>query len=81
MWGELGLAVASEPLEITNHALGYKIDYVLTQFTMNGQDIKFNGKAKFAKLESQSQNESIEWHKNRQKAYQGSLRHFLAELV
>lgn len=78
--GEL-IAEASEPLQITNNALGYRIEYVLQHFAAKGADTKYAGSSKFYEIESTDQDQILTWRKQRRRAYNGSLRHFLAEMV
>ena len=74
-------AVASEPLEIVNRGLGYRIHFYLEAFVRRGDHLHSRGKSIFESLESQHPNEESEWRKNRRKAFYGSLRHFFIALV
>jgi len=71
-------ATASEPLLIENLALGYKLTLVLMKFAASSQKLQYNGSIKFDELPPASEKQTEEWRKNRLRAYQGSLRHFLA---
>jgi len=71
-------ATASEPLLIENLALGYKLTLVLMKFAASSQKLRYNGSIKFDELAPASEKQTEEWRKNRLRAYQGSLRHFLA---
>lgn len=70
-------AIATEPLIIENRGLGYKITYVLEYFEITDKHTRFAGIPKFDELEPDFPEELFEWKKNRLKAYEGSLRHFL----
>lgn len=69
-------AFATDLLKIENHALGYRISYLLEDFRMGDGYIYYSGKPKFDELETHSRWERKKWDKNRRKAYNGSLRHF-----
>jgi hypothetical protein len=71
-------AVACAPLTIENQALGYKLDFVLSDFVATAQSLRYAGYMKFEELEPHSQDQYQRWQKNRRRAYYGSLRHFLA---
>jgi len=71
-------ATAAEPLLIENLALGYKLTLVLMKFAASEQKLQYNGSIKFDELAPASEKQTEEWRKNRLRAYQGSLRHFLA---
>lgn len=73
-------AMASEPLLIENPALGYKLTLVLMKFAASSQKLQYNGSIKFDELAPTSEKQTDEWQKNRLRAYQGSLRHFLAAI-
>jgi len=71
-------ATAAEPLLIENLALGYKLTLVLMKFAASEQKLQYNGSIKFDELAPVSEKQAEEWRKNRLRAHQGSLRHFLA---
>ena len=75
------LAFGREPLIITNRALGYELRYVLIHFSAQGDNVRIDGKTRFSTLDHGTAEEIAVWHKNRDSAYRGSLRHFLTELV
>ncbi|MGH7495522.1 MAG: carboxypeptidase-like regulatory domain-containing protein [bacterium] len=74
------LAVARAPLIIENLALGYRLDFLLTDFVATSQNLRYAGYTRFEELVPQSPEQNRSWQKNRQRAYQGSLRHFLATI-
>jgi hypothetical protein len=65
-------------LEIENPALGYKIKYLLTNFTFNTntREINYEGPALFTEMEGTPKQEH-HWQENRKQAYEGSMMHFL----
>ncbi len=74
-------ATARAPLHIENRALGYAIDYVVESFSFDGTYIRVSAKPRFSALEPRSDQESEFWTSSRQRAYRGSLRHFLVALI
>ncbi len=79
------LTASSEDfLEIENDALGYKIKYLLTNFIKTGNsnlnDVQFGGPALFREIKG-SPAQQKRWQKNRAKAYEGSMMHFLRCLL
>ncbi|QHT70977.1 TonB-dependent receptor plug domain-containing protein [Rhodocytophaga rosea] len=74
-------ASATAPLEIVNKALGYKLWFFLKRFEAEGNQGLFVGETKFEEITPTNSKEKERWEKNRQKAYAGSIRHFLRSLV
>lgn len=74
-------AKASQPLIIENPELGYKITYILYDFVKDADEVQYSGDIFFEEEVSSSKKQSKQWNKNRQKAYKGSLRHFLNTLA
>ena len=72
---------AKDILFIENNALGYRIAYLLEEFTFeNG--LKMNlGKARYTELETKSRKRYRKWEIEREKAYFGSTHHFLNALI
>ena len=79
--GEYFSAKASQPLRIENSELGYRITYILDDFEIDGTEVRFAGDHFFEEIDSKSKRQLKKWNKNRQKAYNGSLRHFLKTLT
>ena len=73
-------AKASQPLQIENPELGYRITYLLDDFEIDGTEVRFAGDHYFEAMNSKSKRQIKKWNKNRQKAYNGSLRHLLKTL-
>lgn len=71
-------AYSGEPLIIENRALGYKITYVLEYFAI---DYKYNYSSYygFTSFEDMSKKDKVKkrWAREREKAYYGSLQHFI----
>ena len=74
--GELR-ALAPEPLEIENRALGYRVKYFLKDFSATPQRTRYDGEPLYEELIPASAEESAEWEANRRQAFIGSFRHFL----
>ena len=70
-------AQASQPLQIENPGLGYKITYLLDNFEIEDQEVRYSGDLFFEEANTSSKRQKSKWKKNRQKAFKGSLRHFL----
>jgi len=68
-------------LYVQNRALGYRIGYLLEEFRFeNG--LKLNiGSAKFQELEVKSRKRYTKWEIARDKAYNGSVQHFLNAMI
>lgn len=71
-------ATADEMLIVTNKQLGYRLKYVLVQFTYNSDkgSVLFEGFPAFEELHG-SADEEAQWKANRRQAYYGSIRHFM----
>jgi len=70
-------ATADEPLELINKSLGYSIKYILIDFELTSDYVRYSGYPFFTELKSKSENELKKWRNNRAKTFSGSLRHFL----
>lgn len=77
-WRKLN-AFSKEPLIVLNKALGYRIIVDLEGFEWNlrNKTGSFFTYLRFEELEPRNSTERETWDKNREKAYKGSLRHFL----
>jgi len=73
---------SSDILEVENNALGYKLKYVLTDFTddRNINKVTYKGLVLFEKLPG-DKNQQRKWKKNRLQAYNGSVMHFLRSVL
>ncbi|MDO1447935.1 carboxypeptidase-like regulatory domain-containing protein [Rhodocytophaga aerolata] len=74
-------ATATQPLEIENRALGYKLIYYLKQFELSKTGALYLGETKFEELKAENTREEQRWKKNRRDAYMGSIRHFFKSLI
>ncbi|WP_462255379.1 carboxypeptidase-like regulatory domain-containing protein [Ferruginibacter sp.] len=74
--------LATEPLEITNEALGYTIKYTVDSFTYeyNTQVSLYTGYSLFTEMQTADTAKQNVWVAARQKAYKGSLLHFMRSL-
>ena len=74
-------AVASQPLQIINKSLGYKITYFMYNFERTNSLTSFKGLASFQELVPEDTRQERRWNRNRVEAYEGSIKHFLKSLV
>lgn len=74
-------ATAQNILEVENKALGYKVFFELQTFTVSYIRSSFFGLARFEKLKTTDEQQKEKWNENRQKAYEGSERHFFKALA
>ncbi|MCD6115501.1 carboxypeptidase-like regulatory domain-containing protein [bacterium] len=71
-----------EPLHIENKALGYDIYLTIEEFSYQGVGFfKFKGISRFIEMKPVKLQQRKIWIRNRLKAYNGSLRHFLVSLA
>ncbi len=72
---------ANDVVFVENNALGYRVAYLLEEFRLeNGFKTKI-GKAQFSEMEPGSRRLNRKWEEARDKAYYGSLQHFLNALI
>jgi hypothetical protein len=76
-------ATAGQPLQIENRRLGYRAQFLVEDFRyyIDEDKIGYAFIPKFDELLPAEAAEEQRWKANRQKAYRGSLRHFLVALV
>lgn len=74
-------AYANEPLLMVNDALGYKIHYQLEDFQIdyNDHSVFFAGYPYFSEMH-EDKTPKQKWVRNREKAYYGSVMHFIRSL-
>ena len=72
---------ADAPFEFLNPALGYSIK--IYDFTLGGSQVAFGwgGYPLYSELTPEKSKDTKNWNKNREKIYEGSLRHFLKSLA
>ena len=75
-------ARAVDALQISNPNLGYEIEYVLTHFKLDSTDneVYFQGYPSYKNLKKYESRLPMRIVKNREKAYRGSIHHFLKSL-
>ncbi len=76
------IAVAHKPIEIINNALGYRIYYDLKEFVIDYENnISYvSGIPRFEKLLPKTKRQEVRWIKERDRAYYGSIEHFIRSL-
>ena len=79
--GQYFRAKASQPIQIENPELGYRITYILDDFEIDGTEVRYAGDHYYESMSSKSKRQLKKWEKNRKKAYNGSLRHLLKTLT
>ncbi len=68
-------------LNIDNDYLGYRINYYLKDFLMSRPTNMVLGFPKFSPKETNSPAEALYWTENRQRVFNGSIRHFFKSLI
>ena len=74
-------AIAAEPLIIENRALGYRVQYFLTDFESTPGRVRYDGEGLYSELEPESPDEAADWEQKRRASFMGSFRHFLLALI
>ncbi|MEX1240281.1 MAG: carboxypeptidase-like regulatory domain-containing protein [Cyclobacteriaceae bacterium] len=74
-------ADASQPLDVENLALGYKLHYDLHDFSASKESVKFIGNIYFTELQPRDSIQREYWARNRLHAYQGSSRHLFKSIL
>lgn len=76
------VAHARVPIQIENKALGFKLDYYLHTFEINFKSgmLVFLGVPLFRNLETDKKSVQKKWDKERLRAYNGSITHFIRAL-
>lgn len=74
-------AVASAPLIIENRALGYRIQYFLSDFESTPGRVRYDGEGLYEELEPEHAEEARNWEMKRRDAFIGSFRHFMLALI
>lgn len=68
-------------LNIDNDYLGYKINYYLKDFLMSRPTNMVLGFPKFSPKQTDNPAEALYWTENRQRVFNGSIRHFFKSLI
>jgi hypothetical protein len=74
-------ASASEPIEIFNYGLGYKIYFYMANFSANPDKYQIVGQFRFEEAEPLETKQATNWKKNRIDTYHGSERHLFKALI
>lgn len=76
------VAHAKEPIEVVNEALGYKVDYYLNLFELDFRTNRLYcfGVPAFHDLTPKNSRQQKKWLEERERAYYGSLPHFVRVL-
>ena len=74
-------AHASEPLVIDNQALGYRLYFDMLHFDSFKRSTHYAGASRFEAMIPTNAEQADRWERNRNRAYQGSIRHLMASLV
>lgn len=74
--------ISDEPVLVENKALGYLIHYTLDSFTYayNTHTSFYTGIPLFEEIIPESDEQQMQWVDNREKAYRGSILHFMRSL-
>lgn len=75
------IASASAPLDIENLAIGYRINYQLTNFSAGPSAYRISGYAQFKEIETRDSLLSNLWSTRRAQIYFGSSRHFFKSII
>ena len=72
-------ASAAKFVQVDNDALGYRVKYYGLRFNCNftRQVVTFYGQPVFEEMTARSERQRRQWDANRERAYRGSLAHFL----
>ncbi len=76
------IAKAEEPIVLINKAMGYELYVELNDFAWNLRDNTgyYRVQVRFEEMEPESGRQLRNWERNRERAFNGSLRHFLKSL-
>lgn len=73
-------AYATEPLQIENRTLGYKVDYHLRNFEADGERVEQELFGRFHEMWAPTPEQQRTWNQARERAYRGSFQHFIRAL-
>ena len=75
-------ATASAPLEIENKALGYRLRFLLQQFSWDSETahLKLVGSPHFEAMTPEDDRQARTWAANREQAFEGSLQHLFRSI-
>lgn len=80
---EDGIIKSKNPyvLQIKNNYLGYELEYYVKEFLLSNGNNMVLGFPRFTAQNPENPTQELMWMENRQRAYNGSLRHFFASLL
>ena len=79
--GQLTATTLHNPLVLKNYSMGYEIEFYLREIQIRGDRMDTYGFARYQELLPGNHEEAEDWQKQREKAYQGSFRHFVHALA
>lgn len=79
--GGLLTASATEPIEISNFSLGYKLSFHLTHFESDNDSYSIQGQVRFAEIATQGGVTALQWMNNRKESYIGSQQHLFRAIL
>ncbi len=68
-------------LHVENQYLGYDLEYYVQKFLLSKSENMVLGFPRITEQEPDNPTQALTWAENRQRAYNGSLRHFFASLI
>ncbi|MFN8340309.1 MAG: carboxypeptidase-like regulatory domain-containing protein [Cyclobacteriaceae bacterium] len=74
-------ATASEPIEIINKALGYRLFFHIRRFEIYKTKIAILGDTRFEELKSDDEKEKERWNRQRRETWMGSERHLFYSML
>ncbi|MEQ9104306.1 MAG: carboxypeptidase-like regulatory domain-containing protein [Rhodothermales bacterium] len=74
-------ATAQAPIIIENLALGYRIQYFLSDFAITPTRVQYDGEPLFEQMQTDNPEQARLWDENRRVAFMGSFRHFALALL
>lgn len=77
------IALASKTIQVENQALGYRVHYELKEFIYDAavSSVTFSGIPRFEELIPSSPKQKKVWTRERDRAYFGSVPHFLTSII
>ncbi|WP_268123128.1 TonB-dependent receptor [Roseivirga pacifica] len=68
-------------LYVENNYLGYELEYYVKQFALAREAKSLLGFPRFTAIDAPNPTTALKWAENRQRSYNGSLRHFFSSLI
>jgi hypothetical protein len=79
--GKTFMAKAILPLEIENRNLGYKLFFQLKDFKSSADRYSIVGNTRFEEIPTMDARVALNWMKNREQVYLGSVRHLMKSIL